>query len=186
MKIIPIFVSETDEQGIWSVRFDLESESEFDRFFNLINDPEWLYQFFEANRDDLKSGFWKQKKVEDAILQTLDEVYYMEELLCEFAEKGFANYSLRLQDLFKPLNNYEYALTTHQKSKARVRNGWLRLYGIRLTANCYLISGGGIKLTREMHRPHLQNELRKLEQAKTYLKSNGIEYPEDLNSFNDE
>jgi hypothetical protein len=30
------------------------------------------------------------------------------------------------------LNNFEYAITVHQKSKARIRKGWLRLYAIRL------------------------------------------------------
>jgi len=43
-----------------------------------------------------------------------------------------------------------------------------------------------MKLTLEMKRNHLQNELKKLEQAKQFLRSNGIDYPEDLNNYKDE
>jgi hypothetical protein len=88
--------------------------------------------------------------------------------------------------LFKPLNNFEYAITAYQKSKARIRKGWLRLYAIRLAENCYLVTGGAINLTLDMKRAHLQNELNRLEQAKLFLRSNGIAYPEDLNTYKDE
>jgi hypothetical protein len=60
------------------------------------------------------------------------------------------------------------------------------LYAIRLAENCYLVTGGAIKLTLDMKREHLQNELKKLEQAKLFLRSNGIDYPEDLNPHKDE
>lgn len=63
---------------------------------------------------------------------------------------------------------------------------WLRLYGIRLSSNCYLITGGAIKLTKDMRRPYLENELKKLELAKRFLRNNGINYPEDLNFFENE
>jgi hypothetical protein len=91
-----------------------------------------------------------------------------------------------LQHLFKPLNNFEYAISIHQKSKGRVRKGWLRLYAIRLAANCYMVTGGAIKLTADMKRSHLEYELKKSEQTKQFLRTNGIDYPEDLNSNKDE
>jgi hypothetical protein len=84
------------------------------------------------------------------------------------------------------LNNFEYAIASLQKSKARIRKGWLRLYAIRLAENCYLVTGGAIKLTQDMKRAHLQDELKKLELAKQFLRDNGIDFPEDLNSYRDE
>lgn len=186
MKIVSIFVADNDDEGVWSVQLDGVGQSEFDMFFDCVNDPEWLYKFFEANKEDLLGGFWKQMSIEEAVMLTMDEAQTMEAILYEYAEKGFKNKHTGLQHLFKPLHNYEYAIVTHQKSKASVKGGWLRLYGIRLSVNCFLITGGGIKLTKEMRRPHLENELRKLELAKRFLKNNGIAYPNDLNSFKDE
>jgi hypothetical protein len=48
------------------------------------------------------------------------------------------------------------------------------------------VTGGAIKLTLDMKRDHLKNELKKLEQAKLFLSTNGIDYPEDLNTYKDE
>src|SRR6266496_5018642 len=140
-----------------------------------MNDPEWLHVFFERNSKDLSSGFFRGITIGEAVLRTLEEVEQMEDVLYDYAEEGFKEGNNNLQHLFKPLNNFEYAITIHQKSKARIRNGWLRLYAIRLTENCYLVTGGAIKLTQDMKGDHLQTELKKLEQTKTFLKDNGID-----------
>jgi hypothetical protein len=80
---------------------------------------------------------------------------------------------------------FEYTVATHLKSKARIRKGWLRLYAIRLAKNCYLMTGEAIKLTQDMKRDHLEEELKKLEHAKHFLRDNGIDFPEDLNTHYD-
>jgi hypothetical protein len=186
MKLVPIFVSDDSEDGLWSIQLEGESQSEFEKFFDLVNDIEWLHNFFDQNKADLHGGFFGSITAEVAVSQTLNEAGEMEDSLYDYSEQGFRRSHNNLQHLFKPLNNFEYTITTHQKSKARIRKGWLRLYAIRLAENCYLITGGAIKLTLEMKREHLQNELRKLEQAKQFLRSNGIDYPEDLNNYKDE
>jgi hypothetical protein len=49
------------------------------------------------------------------------------------------------------------------------------LYAIRIDENCFVISGGAIKLTHLMKvRPHTQRELDKLDAAKSYLQKQGI------------
>lgn len=184
MKIVRIFGRSDD--GIWSIHLNDEMHNEFEKFFDLMNDIEWLHNFFEKNKGDLMAGFFGRITTSEAVLRTLEEIEEMEDVLYNYTEQGFANNGKCLQHLFKPLNNYEYAITTHQKSKARIKRGWLRLYAIRLAQNCYLITGGAIKLAFDMKRKHLQNELVKLDQAKTLLRNNGIDYPEDLNIFNDE
>jgi len=185
MKLVPIFVPDDSEDGLWSILFDSESQNEFDKFFDLMNDIEWLHAFFERNKADLNSGFFGHVTIKVAVLRTIGEVEEMEDTLYDYSERGFSG-SGNLQHLFKPLNNFEYAITIHQKSKARIKKGWLRLYAIRLAENCYLVTGGAIKLTQDMKREHLQAELKKLEQAKLFLRDNGIDYPEDLNTYRDE
>ena len=51
---------------------------------------------------------------------------------------------------------------------------WLRLYAIRFQRNSYLVTGGAIKLTRTMkEREHTLEELRKLENVRNFLLSEG-------------
>jgi hypothetical protein len=186
MKLVPIFISEDSEDGLWSIHLDGESQNEFDKFFDLANDIEWLHRFFDQNKADLHGGFFGSITIGLAVSRTLDEVEEMENSLYDYSEQGFGGGGNNLQHLFKPLNNFEYTIATHQKSKARIRKGWLRLYAIRLAENCYLVTGGAIKLTLDMKRDHLQDELKKLEQAKQFLRDNGIDFPEDLNNYKDE
>ena len=186
MKIVPIFVPDNSEEGLWSIHVGGEPQNEFEKFFDVMNDIEWLHNFFEQNRADLHGGFFGSISIGLAVSRTLEEVEEMENSLYDYSEQGFKGRDSNLQHFFKPLNNFEYSITAHQKSKARIRKGWLRLYAIRLAENCYLVTGGAIKLTLDMKRAHLQNELKKLEQAKVLLDSNGIAYPEDLNTYKDE
>jgi hypothetical protein len=186
MKLVRIFVNENNSEGIWSIHLNGEEKNEFARFFDLTNDPEWLEDFFEKNEVNLMIGFFGRITIEGAVEKTLKEIEELEDVLFDYAEQGFTGGHNCLQHLFKPLNNFEHAITIHQKSKARIGNSWLRLYAIRLASNCYLVTGGGIKLTRDMRTEHFQNELTKLDQAKTFLRNNSIDYPEDLNTFQNE
>jgi hypothetical protein len=186
MKLVPIFVPQDSEDGLWAIHFDSESQNEFDKFFDLVNNVEWLNHFFDENNVDLHSGFFGNVGIEAAVLRTLNEAAEMEDSLYEYSERGFGGQGGKLQYLFKPLSNFEYGIVAHQKSKARIHKGWLRLYAIRLAENCYLVTGGAVKLTVGMKKEHLQNELRKLELAKRFLMDNGINCPEDLNNHKDE
>lgn len=185
MKIVRIFVEDGREDGLWSVHLEGRMQNEFEHFFDLMNNVEYLYHFFEKNKPDLMAGYFGKLTTEEAVLRTLDEVEEIEDALYNFTEGGFAGNGNCLQHLFKPLNNYEYAICSHQKSKARVKKGWLRMYAIRLAPNCYLVTGGAIKLTCDMKPTYLQHELTKLEKVKTFLKSNDIIFPEDLNILTD-
>jgi hypothetical protein len=183
MKLVRIFVLEDKEDGIWSIHLDGEEQNEFDKFFDLTNDLEYLYNFFDKHKADLMAGFFGKMTTGEAVLRTLEEVEKMEDALYDYTEQGFTENGNCLQHLFKPLNNFEYVICVHQKSKARLKRGWLRIYAIRLASNCYLVTGGAIKITYNMERKHLQDELMKLEMAKTFLRNNGIEFPEDLNTY---
>jgi hypothetical protein len=184
MKINPIFVAGNSEDGngIWAIHLNGKSKNEFDSFFECVNNAEWLYNFFDKNIDDLTDGFFGDITISQAVLLTLKEAKEMKDVLYEFCTEGFLANNANLQHLFKSLNNFEYCINNHQKSKYRIgRSGWLRLYAIRLAKNCYVVTGGAIKLSRDMKRDHLQQELKKLELTKSFLRNNGVDYPEDLN-----
>lgn len=53
-----------------------------------------------------------------------------------------------------------------------LKPSWLRIYAVRLDTNLFLISGGAIKLTKNMDKPHLQNELRKLDITRIFCQEN--------------
>lgn len=179
--MVRIFVEEKGENGLWSIHLTGKQQNEFRAFFNKLNDPDYLHNFFEAHKYDLWAGFFGNLTIEEAVVKTQEEVEEMENALLDYAEQGFSGNANCLQHFFKPLNNHEYVICTHQKSKARLKRGWLRMYAIRLAPNCYLVTGGAIKITYNMERIHLQEELIKLERAKLFLRNNCIEFPEDLN-----
>jgi hypothetical protein len=179
MKLERIFVSEETGEGLWSVVLDNETQNEWDKFRESLCDFEWLEEFFTANEADLNGGFFGNVTVDKAVSRTLEEAEEMDEMLSRYSEEG-ATGTGKLQHFFRPLINSEYAITIHQKSKGCIRKGWLRVYAIRLTGNCYVVTGGAIKLAYDMKRPHLQKELNKLERVKMFLRNNGIYFPEDL------
>ncbi|MFI5192401.1 MAG: hypothetical protein ACHQD7_00020 [Chitinophagales bacterium] len=62
-------------------------------------------------------------------------------------------------------------------------SGYSADYAVRLAKNCYVVTGGAIKLTLDMKRNHLKKEPRKLEQTSGFLRDNDINYPEDLSIY---
>lgn len=163
---------------------DHNTKNEFDRLFNNWQDTEYLYNFFSKNKDDLESDFYNYT-IEEAVLKTIDEAYSFLKKLVQTAEKGKEDITESLQTLFSPLYNREqsvYPIPDHQKSKAYGgRKSWLRIYGIRIAENVYVITGGGIKLTRTMNeREHLRKELTKIHKVKEFLISIGIIDNDDL------
>ena len=82
-----------------------------------------------------------------------------------------------MQTIFKPLFNNETTIPSLQKTKLKgiKRNSWLRIYAIRIAANTFVISGGGIKLTHLMEESRdLKLEFQKLEITKNLLREKGI------------
>lgn len=183
MKVVHIFGAENAADGIWSIRINGKAKNEYQHFFDLMQDGDWLHDFFERNQADLIDGFFGEANIKDAVNRTMTEAGNLENLLSDYFGQGVSGNGVSLQHLFKPLNNLESSLTVHQKSKARIGKGWTRVYAIRLAENCYVITGGGIKLSADMRRHHLQYELIKMEGTGQWLKENGIIFPEDLNNY---
>lgn len=175
MNIIAIFA--VVNNSLLSVRFEKEEFDEFTKLFNQWNDIEYLEQFFEENNADLKSGFYGDITIEDAVFRTINEAEILEEYIIHIAKTGNANpEKSRLDLMFSPLHKNDYTIQ-HLQSKAygRGKSSWLRLYAIRIAENLYIVSGGAIKLTSTMNdRSHLLRELEKLKATQRYLRENDL------------
>lgn len=158
MKIVDTFV--IVEDSLYSVKYDSEEAHEFERLFNLWNDPEYLESFFQKHKADLNNSFWNGITVEKAIKQTREDAKKLEKKLREIAEKGKTNNDETLSTFFQPLSKGKYG----EFEKDKAKQSWLRIYAIRIDVNEFVVSGGAIKLTKTMNeRPHLLDELKKLD-----------------------
>src|SRR5699024_2725513 len=75
---------------------------------------------------------------------------------------------------FQPLQNSEFGkILARQKGKRR--KNYLRVYAIKIDDNCFVITGGAIKMSQKMQdHPDTAKELQKLNQAKDYLSDNDV------------
>ena len=175
MKLVRIFARNKNQ--LLSIHFDNSELNEFRKAFNQWQDVEYLEQFFEENKKDLQSGFYGNISVEDAVFETIQESTAFEESIRNEIKRGERDNEPNLNNIiFKPLNKYETSLI-HQQNKAYglVKNSWLRIYAIRISADIFVVSGSAIKLTFEMKdRKHTEEELNKLKKTAQYLKDEGF------------
>ncbi|MBS7230930.1 hypothetical protein KHA90_07825 [Flavobacterium psychroterrae] len=155
---------------LFSIKYDGEGKCEFVKLFEKWDDPLWLYNFFKANQADLNSGAWGSITIANAVRQTHAQAKEMKKLILSIANGQDDNFTI-LSQYFMPLINGKYGKLEWDKGKGLLKHNWLRIYAVRCSKNTYLITGGGIKLTRDMSPPHLQDELVKLQQAENYLRS---------------
>jgi len=168
--IIPII-----DGYLYSVKYDDEYDSEFDRLLELWNDPEYVDEYFETNKKFLYTEFWMQRDGLTLKNRIPEQAEHFENKILEFEEilnPDNTDEEQTLDDLFQPLGTLEYERTTYQPSKGKNDDYpfCLRLYAVRLHAQQYVITGGAIKLTQEMKdHPDTKLELQKLNMVKEYL-----------------
>lgn len=177
MEIVIIF-----ERSLYAARFDDNEVDEFERLLDQWRDVEYLTEFFNANIRDLQSGYFGEITVEQAVRLTIRLADNLENRMLELAENGQTDDFKNLQSIFKPLDSKEQSVLDLQMNKAHFN--WLRVYGIRIAKNLFVISGGAIKLTQKMNdRAHTQLELNKLNQTKDFLRLNFLSEEEDFENF---
>jgi len=175
MELVRIF--DLPKPTLYAIHYDNEAQDEYHRLLAIWNDPEHLYTFFSENEADLT---WYGIDPGTAALETYDLAGEMETAIQNACQEGYEDIGLSLQMLFKPLNNNETSTDVElQRTKAKWK--WLRFYDVRIGSNCFVITGGAIKLTLEMkERPHTLNELSKIERVIDYLKDQGLYDPYDF------
>lgn len=167
MKIVVIFAD-----LFYTIKYSKNKKHEFARIFDFWHDPEQLFDFFEDNLSDLQSGFYGDITVEEAVMITINEASELEKRLLNSKDKKAEINNFLKNDLF---SNSQVKELIPKKAYGCRNNSWLRLYAIELSNECFLITGGTIKLTHLMQeREHTKNELYKIQMCIDFLKENGI------------
>ncbi|MFT3827815.1 MAG: hypothetical protein QM731_28115 [Chitinophagaceae bacterium] len=189
MQLIPIFVDETSGEGLYSAHYKEEDEDELTRNLDLWRDPQYVLEYLLSNKECLEVPYFKNSSIDSIALKVESEAIELERLLCHLTKRGFKHTGSNLQELFKPLENNEYSLYIHQQSKAVIDDHHfprpiLRIYALRISSNTYVITGGAIKLTKEM-REHddTVKELDKLTKVKQFLIANELSSEEEIKEF---
>lgn len=141
---------------------DGDSINEFDRLMNLWTDVSYLRQYAINN---------KVFDINQFIHNRLQDAENIQDLLEEIALDTHP-----LEYYFRPLNNYETdtKILSLQKGKTSNKDG-LRLYAVRIDDNCFVITGGAIKMSQAMQdHPDTSRELSKIKRAQAYLQKNGV------------
>lgn len=168
---------------IYSVRYAEYADNEFDRLLDMWNDTSEITCFLNDNIQLVTGAFWRTTP-ENMARQILDEAEELEDLFDEYRANADANAKPDFDNLFRYLEGkYKYE-TKHfpMKSYGPQRPSLIRLYAIKMGPNCYLITGGGIKLADTIQNsPDLKDHvLQNIDRVRDYLKANGIMDGEDL------
>lgn len=166
-----------------SVQFEPNDCDEFTLAFRNWNDTAYLEDFFESNKNDLQSGFYGKISVEEAIFSTIEEAAVFEEKIRRVAKIGKFKTQNSLQDLvFYPLHKNDQTYRLQETRAYGTENkSWLRVFAVRISPECFVVSGSAIKLTEAMgDKDHTTIELTKLKITAAYLKNNGLLDEEDF------
>jgi hypothetical protein len=187
MELVTIFEADNIEKGgIYSVRYNTGEKDEFERLFDEWADPEIVECFCNNHLEQLGIIPFGSNSLIKVAENIMDEAAELEEMLLELVESGATQEGHNLQQLFRPLDNRVYELTSLQASKASAKTRYrryplIRLYAIRLAPNLYIITGGAIKVTAKMaDDKNLIEELNKINRVIQWLKDQDILFPEDL------
>ena len=158
MKIFSIFAEQ-----LFAFRYDDEVDNEYDRLMELWTDVTYLNSYAKKHNIDNVAAF-----IND-ILQDTEQIQDFLENLNQ-GKKPFGLY-------FEPIQEAERnKLLAFQKGKIKKnRLHRLRYYAIKVDTNCFVITGGAIKMSQKMQEhTDTNNELTKLKKAKAYLQENGV------------
>lgn len=179
MEIVPIF-----DKRLYSIQIKGESQDELSRFLELWDDTEYLYDFYEKNKTYFEDYFFTTQRNKHEYTDS------------DFLEDVSDNLAKLSKELLAIKENNDYDLDTFfinlykNKSNTKVyelykkRCSILRLYAIKIDDGLYLITGGAIKIVKEMHN-HLDTKsaLEQLNFCTQFLQDENIKNTEQLQSF---
>lgn len=156
MKIVDIF-----EPNLYSFHYKDEEANEYYRLMELWTDVEYL------------KNFAKENKIED-VNQFIRKILRDAENIQDFLFEVENNKNI-LEHYFRPLNNNEFGFISLSKQKGKLVEDKLRLYAIKIDNNCFVITGGAIKMSQKMQdHADTKKELPKINKAQDILRENGI------------
>ncbi len=156
MKIVDIFA-----KTLSTFHYDGEADNEYDRLMDNWTDVSYLRKYAKSNAIENVNQFVKDKlKDAEQIQDLLEEITTNKE---------------PLEYYFRTLFDNETGIKTLSLQKGKIERNGIRLYAIKIDENCFVITGGAIKMSQAMQdHPDSNNELTKIKTAKAYLQENTI------------
>lgn len=155
-----------------------KGSDEFVELLNRLNDTEYLFQFFTSNNADLDDPFWNGLSVDEAIDKVLDEAYAIEKELYSIVNRLPGYEYCSLNDVFLPLHQNIYSLNfkneRYRKAKPDFDKPMIRIYAVELEDGTLIITGGAIKLTRDMPEEEFKEVFGNLNKVRDFLREEKI------------
>ncbi len=155
MKIVSIF----DDRLFAFDYSPNEDYNEYDRLMDFWTDMLEIKKYAEKN---------KVSDVPKFIERIIDDAEEIQDFLDDITDN---DNPLELYFEILSLNNFKIL----PLQKGKIANNGLRLYALKIEDNCFVITGGAIKMSQKMEdHPDTANELKKLYAAREYLNQNGV------------
>lgn len=162
MKIDAIFAP-----SLFAFHYSGEVDNEYDRLMDNWTDVSYLRKYAKDNAIENINQFVKDR---------LNDAEQIQDVLEEITTNNQP-----LEFYFRTLFDTESGIKILSLQKGKIENNGIRVYAIKIDANCFVITGGAIKMSQAMQdHPDSNNELAKIKTAKEYLQENSIF---DIDSF---
>ena len=177
-------IEEIYKPYIYSIKYEGQELSEFDRLFDAWNDITEVVEFMRTHQEYLNNPIWGERYTpESAARKVRDEAIELEDLFEDLYENTNHGETPDYDSHFKFLDGkymvYEYI---PMKSYGPGRPSFLRMYAIKLKNNLYVITGGGIKLADKIQNsPDLKDHvIKNIDNVRAWLKDSGIIDEQDI------
>ncbi len=145
-----------DEYSAW-----YESWSDVSKLMSSLSESDSVLRYINSKRPSHRQ-------------LTLRQCVVLTQQLALELDEALEHYSA----VFQPL---QIGLAHEEPMRLKLKNGWLRLYGLRLSDGTIIISGSAIKKSQRMSDNELtQNELHKIDKLRTYLREHHLSDRESL------
>lgn len=156
MKIDAIFAP-----SLFAFHYLGEVDNEYDRLMDNWTDVSYLRKYAKSNAIENVNQFVKDRlKDAEQIQDVLEEI---------------TTNNQPLEFYFRTLFDTESGIKILSLQKGKIDKNGIRIYAIKIDTNCFVITGGAIKMSQTMQdHPDSNNELTKIKAAKEYLQENSI------------
>jgi len=168
MKIVDIFAKKLCSIAYKIKGSDAYDICEYDRLLDLWTDVSYLYQYAKSNN---------VKDINKFVKARLKDATLIDDFLNELIEDN-----IPLDKYFHQLDNNEtgFKLLSLRKGKTSKYDG-LRFYAIKIDDDCFLITGGAIKMSfKNKDHQDTREEMKKIKMVKAFLQKNDVV---DIESF---
>lgn len=183
------------EGSVWSVQYSGDKDDIFALLLDRWHDPEYIQDFIYKHKNLIETNpFWKNCSYQKVILSAINEAKNLEDYFLQLYYNSENGISPTLEEKFILLDKEirPDECITRRKFYGKLRKGFppslLRLYALRVDSDegeppIFIITGGAIKLTDDMRTPELKDEIKRLQQVRTWLERNGIKTKEKFFTF---